>query len=133
MADEIDDQSLVIGAVDRAPPVLVGRHLDDDPGPGGLGVAQSEGLAAHAADGGATLQPSDIITTTGVMEGMYLCLAATTRPGDRVLVQSPTYFGIIEKIQFMGRVPVEVPSTPEQGVDLRSVNRKKRSLNGAWM
>ncbi|MCA9533791.1 MAG: PLP-dependent aminotransferase family protein [Polyangiales bacterium] len=77
-------------------------------------------LAAHAADGGATLQPSDIITTTGVMEGMYLCLAATTRPGDRVLVQSPTYFGIIEKIQFMGRVPVEVPSTPEQGVDLRA-------------
>ncbi|MCA9532058.1 MAG: PLP-dependent aminotransferase family protein [Myxococcales bacterium] len=80
-------------------------------------------LAAHAADAGATVQPGDIITTTGVMEAMYLCLAATTRPGDRVLVQSPTYFGIIEKIQFMGRVAIEVPSTAEHGIDLGSFER----------
>ncbi|MBK6809183.1 MAG: PLP-dependent aminotransferase family protein [Sandaracinaceae bacterium] len=84
------------------------------PGPARLRRA----IAAHAADAGANLQPSDIITTTGAMEAIYLSLAATTQPGDRVLVQSPTYFGIIEKIQFMGRVPVEVPSTPERGLDL---------------
>ncbi|MBK6574920.1 MAG: PLP-dependent aminotransferase family protein [Sandaracinaceae bacterium] len=39
------------------------------------------------------------------MEAIYLSLAATTQPGDRVLVQSPTYFGIIEKIPVHGAHP----------------------------
>ncbi len=60
----------------------------------------------------------EIIITNGALEGLNLCLAAVTRPGDTILIESPTFYGALQSIERNGLKAVEVPSHPDQGIDL---------------
>lgn len=65
----------------------------------------------------------DVIATSGAMNGMFTCLMAVTKPGDKIAVESPAYFGILKMISAMGLEAVEIPSDPVTGLDLDALKK----------
>ena len=57
-----------------------------------------------------------VLITQGATEAISLALRAVTRPGDRVLIESPVYFGLHQTIAMLGLRPVEVPCAPRTGL-----------------
>ncbi|APG28378.1 GntR family transcriptional regulator [Syntrophotalea acetylenivorans] len=74
-------------------------------------------LAFRALDAGMAVSPEGILITSGAMEALYVSLRAVTRPGDNVLIQSPTYYCFLQLLENCGLRAIEVPSRPENGVD----------------
>ncbi len=75
-------------------------------------------IAKRSLRCGEDLSPSDIITTMGATEALLLALKATTKPGDVVAVENPTYYGILDLISALGLQAIEIPQSPEKGMDL---------------
>jgi DNA-binding transcriptional MocR family regulator len=71
----------------------------------------------YMADG-VVVQPEDIVITNGALEALNLCLQSVTRPGDAVVVESPTFYGALQALENLGLQAIEVPSCPRGGVDL---------------
>jgi DNA-binding transcriptional MocR family regulator len=44
-----------------------------------------------------------------------------TRPGDAVIVESPTFYGALQALERLGLQAVEVPTHPREGVDLAAL------------
>jgi len=65
----------------------------------------------------------DIVVTNGALEALNLCLMAVTRPGDTVLIESPTFYAALQSIERIGLRAVEVPSHPKDGIDLPAMER----------
>ena len=80
-------------------------------------------LARRLVDAGCTLGPDDLLVTNGAQEALDLCLRVLARPGDTVVVESPTYFGLLEILRARDVHAIEVPSHPMTGVDVDSVER----------
>lgn len=64
------------------------------------------------------LKQSEILITNGCLEAINLCLSVTTKPGDTVVVESPTYQGILQALENQKLKVVEVPCSPMNGIDL---------------
>ena len=77
-----------------------------------------QALARRLVASGATLAPSDLVVTTGCQEALDLSFRVLCRRGDRVAVECPTYFGLLEILRAQGLEPVEVPSSPRTGMDV---------------
>jgi len=75
-------------------------------------------IAKRMALQGASVDPDDIVITNGTMEALALALGVLCRPSDTVLVESPTYFGILQLLEHLRLKVVEVPNHPERGVDV---------------
>jgi DNA-binding transcriptional MocR family regulator len=75
-------------------------------------------IGRRALDAGCSLSPDDILTTSGAQAAVHLCLQATTRPGDTVAVESPTYYGLLEALESLHLRAVEVATHPRDGVDI---------------
>jgi len=73
-------------------------------------------IARLAFNWGGQITPDDIVVTSGCMEALVLCLRAVTQPGDTVVIESPTYFGIFQAIKSLGLKIVEAPTDPKNGV-----------------
>ncbi len=67
---------------------------------------------------GCDLPVDEIITTVGGMEAINLALLATTKPGDVVAVESPTYYGALQAMEARGLKILEIPTTPQEGICL---------------
>jgi DNA-binding transcriptional MocR family regulator len=80
-------------------------------------------IAKHALDAGATLSPSEIITTCGATEALMLCLRAVAPRGSIVAVESPTYFGVLHAMEELGLKAVEIPMHPRDGMDLAALEK----------
>ena len=74
-------------------------------------------IATRIMDAGMGVRPEEVLVTAGAMEGLYLSLRALTRPGDTVVIQSPTYYCFLQLLENLGLKTVEIPSCPESGVD----------------
>jgi len=83
--------------------------------PGHLGLRRQ--LSLRGLDHGTRFAPEEAIITAGALEALYISLRATTRPGDTVLIMSPTYFCFLQLVETLGLRAVEVPSHPERGID----------------
>ncbi|MDO9600668.1 MAG: PLP-dependent aminotransferase family protein, partial [Azoarcus sp.] len=70
---------------------------------------------------GVTLPPDEIVITSGAMEALNLCLEATTRPGDLVAVESPTFHAALQMIERRGLRVIEIPTHPRDGVSLAAL------------
>lgn len=81
--------------------------------PSGCGVLRRQ-LARRALDWGCALGPEEFIVTNGAMEALFLCLRATTRPGDVVALESPTYFGVLQAVETLGLRALEIPTHPRE-------------------
>ncbi len=56
-----------------------------------------------------TIHPDEILITSGAMEGISIALRALTRPGDNVLIQSPSYFCFLQLLENCGLRAIEIP------------------------
>jgi len=70
----------------------------------------------------------DAISTSGATESIGLALRAVANPGDVVLLESPTYFGIIQLVRTMGYGIYEAPLHPTNGLDPEELLRAKRKI-----
>lgn len=90
--------------------------LDYSP-PQGLPALRRQ-IARRYAQLGATVAPDDIVITAGAMEGITLALRTLTAPGDVVMVETPTYHGILQAVAALRLKVVEVPNLPGRGIDV---------------
>ncbi|MBL7870633.1 MAG: PLP-dependent aminotransferase family protein [Cyclobacteriaceae bacterium] len=75
-------------------------------------------IAKLSLNWGGALSEDDLVITAGCMEALSFCLRATTKPGDAVATESPTFYGIFRVMQSLGLKVVEVPTDPVTGVDI---------------
>ena len=61
---------------------------------------------------GLTIAPDDVVTTCGGQNAVRLCLEAVTRPGDTVVIETPTYFGLLEVLESLHLRALEVSTFP---------------------
>jgi DNA-binding transcriptional MocR family regulator len=72
----------------------------------------SDGLQVHT---------DEIVITNGAMEALNLCLAAVSRPGDSVIIESPAFYGALQALERIGLQAIEVPTHPREGMDLSAL------------
>ena len=95
------------------------HHFGD---PQGL-FALRERLAHLVAWRGVTrVRADDLLVTSGVVQGLFLCLSLLCRKGDGVIVESPTWGVALSMLDHLGLVARPVPLTPE-GMDIDEVDR----------
>ena len=76
---------------------------------------------------GLPTEPDEIMITSGALHAIGLILATYTQPGDRVLVEQPTYSGALSAIATTGARPVPVAIT-DDGWELDAVRAALRQL-----
>src|SRR6185436_9580639 len=74
----------------------------------------------------AELRADDVVITNGTMEALALSLRVLCEPGDALLVESPTYFGILQLAEHMRLKVVEVPNHAGSGIDVDALERAVR-------
>lgn len=70
---------------------------------------------------GVQCAPNDIIITNGCLEALTLALRATSKHGDTVIIESPTYFGILQVIEALGLRALEVATDAHTGIDIEAL------------
>jgi DNA-binding transcriptional MocR family regulator len=90
--------------------------------PPGLESLRQE-IAKRLALADADVAPDEIVITNGTMEAIALSLGVLCSPGDTVLVESPTYFGILQVLEHLRLKIVEVPNRPQSGIDVEALER----------
>lgn len=85
-------------------------------GAAGLGYGPIEGLeplrctiAARMAGRGASVAPDEIMMLSGATQGLALAARALIEPGDEVVVEAPTYVGILQTFSAAGARLIGVP------------------------
>lgn len=85
-------------------------------------------IAQRYCDRGLPTEPDQVMVTSGALHAIGLVLATYTRPGDRVLVEQPTYHGVLSAIAATGARPVPVGMTTN-GWELAALQAAMRQLN----
>ncbi|MGN6459498.1 MAG: PLP-dependent aminotransferase family protein [Achromobacter mucicolens] len=88
----------------------------DDLSPGDAALRRAIALR-YLADG-LTVPVDEIIVTNGALDALNLSLAAVTRPGDAVIVESPTFYAALQSLERNGLHAIEVATHPRVGIDL---------------
>ncbi len=78
-------------------------------------------IARRALEWGCRIDHRNIVTTSGCMEAINLCLRAVTKPGDLVALESPTYFGFLQILEMLGLRALEIPTHPRSGISLEAL------------
>ncbi|CAI1054633.1 aminotransferase-like domain-containing protein [Serratia entomophila] len=110
----------------RRQPNLIGQYALP---PGSLRLRQQ--IARRAMTLGMLLEPGDITLTHGCMEALQLALRATTKPGDCIGLESPTYFYLLPLLASLGLKALEIPTDPQLGLSLDALELllNERRLN----
>jgi DNA-binding transcriptional MocR family regulator len=85
--------------------------------PLGLDVLR-EAVADRYTARGTPTTPDQVLITTGAQHAIALLMRTHAGPGDRVVVEQPTYPHAIEAVRSVGARPVPVPTAPGGAVDL---------------
>lgn len=75
-------------------------------------------ICRRAVRWGHAISPDDVAITCGCTEAISLALRATTRKGDTVAIESPTYFGLLQVIEALELKALELPTSPDDGLQL---------------
>ena len=113
--------NLILRRIIRRQP-LHSAHYDFPPGAEPL----RRQIARRAIDFGGRFTPRDVTVTAGALEALNLCLRAVARPGDVIAVESPCYFGILQGAIAMHLKVLEIPTHPQEGMDLNELERAIR-------
>jgi len=90
--------------------------------PGNLALRQL--IAARSAhQGNADVQADDVVITPGCMEAITMALQMVTKPGDRIIIESPTFFGFLSAAENLGLKVIEAPTCSHTGIDLDFVRK----------
>jgi DNA-binding transcriptional MocR family regulator len=84
---------------------------------------------------GLHVHTDEIVITNGALEALNLCLMAVTRPGDAVLIESPTFYAALQSIERNGLQAIEVPTHPREGIDLPALERalERHRPKACWL
>lgn len=104
------------GAVERAQVRLAEQLGDHGYQPHGLPALRTR-VAERFTARGLPTNPEQILITNGAQHAFALVLRALVSPGERVLVEHPTYPNAVEALRGLGVTPVAVPMT-DVGWDL---------------
>lgn len=89
-------------------------------------------IALHMHRWGARVAADEIIVTHGCIESVNLCLRAVAKAGDVIVLESPTYFGLLQVIESLGMKALELPTHPRDGIALDALaSALQRSRIGA--
>lgn len=75
-------------------------------------------IAKRMHESGIDISSDNIVITTGCQEALSLALRAVTKPGDVVVVESPTFYGLLHVLESLGLEVLEIPSHPRDGIAL---------------
>ena len=103
------------------------RALDYCFPPGNPDLRQE--IARRYVDMGLSIDPDNIIVTSGCSEALALSLQAVARRGDIVAVESPTYFSVLRLIERMGMLAVEIDSDPQTGLCLDALENAIETMD----
>lgn len=65
--------------------------------------------------------PDAMVITSGCMDAVSLSLQAVTKPGDTVLVESPSFPWILQLMEDMDLHALEIPTHPRTGIDIHAM------------
>jgi DNA-binding transcriptional MocR family regulator len=93
----------------------------------GYGPAQGDvqlrvALADYLRERSLQVTPASILVTAGVTQGLALAAAALAQPGDVVLVEQPTYLGLLHQLRMAGLQPISVP-VDQEGIRLDALDK----------
>jgi Transcriptional regulators containing a DNA-binding HTH domain and an aminotransferase domain (MocR family) and their eukaryotic orthologs len=140
LADHADARLVPLGAALPSPHLLpgvkltrimasIGRRLgvesvSYDLAPGHESLRHQ--LARRSLEWGCTLRTDDFLVTVGATEAVSLALRATCQPGDTVVVESPTYFGLAGTLRELRLRALPIPVEAGEGIDLETLERAVR-------
>lgn len=78
-------------------------------------------VAQRLINAGCSLSPAEIVTTSGCVEAVEICLRAVCRPGDVVAIESPMYFGILQTLEALRLQALEIPTHPREGISIEAL------------
>ncbi len=87
-----------------------------------------EAVAERYCERGLPTEPDEVLITTGALHAVNLILTTYVQPGDRVLVEQPTYHGALSSIATAGARPVPVAMT-EDGWELDALQSAVHQLS----
>lgn len=70
----------------------------------------------------------DILITNGCLEAINLALSATTKPGDTVAVESPTFYSFLRLLEDRNLKVLEIPTDSETGMNLNELEEKLKKF-----
>ena len=127
------DQLLPMGELARAARQVVGAYCKG----GGLGYGPLDGVAQLKRQIGQRLlgcglggEANELIITNGCLDAIQLCLRAVAKPGDIVIIESPTFTCYLQLIEELGLLALEIPADPKTGIDLNLL--EEALFNGVW-
>lgn len=109
MAAPTDSMLSAYNSALQALPAYLSNHGME---PIGLSVLR-ESIARRFVERGLPTTPDQIMVTSGAQQAVRLLLGTLTSPGDRVLIDHPTYPNALEAIRRVGARPVPVPINPD--------------------
>jgi DNA-binding transcriptional MocR family regulator len=92
-----------------------------DPVPGSLTLRRE--ISRRSLDWGCHLGSDEFIVVNGATEAVHLALRAVTKPGDTVLIESPTYYGLVHILNQIGLKALAVPASAREGLSIEDVER----------
>ena len=74
-------------------------------------------VARRQAQHGSIVRAADVVITPDAMTNLHLCLDSVAKPGDTVLVESPSFFPFFAALQRRQIKAIEIYSHPKHGID----------------
>jgi DNA-binding transcriptional MocR family regulator len=81
-----------------------------------------EGISAFMANKGATVKPEGLIVTTGSQQALDLIGKCMISPGDKVIVEAPTFLATIQCFRLYGAQIINAPIDAD-GVDVDQLEK----------
>ena len=78
-------------------------------------------IARRLLSSGCSLNPQEVLITSGCQEAVTLSLMAVCRPGDTVAIESPTYFNHLQTLEVLRLKAIEIPTHPRFGISLEAL------------
>jgi DNA-binding transcriptional MocR family regulator len=78
-------------------------------------------IARRLLSSGCSLNPQEVLITSGCQEAVTLSLMAVCRPGDTVAIESPTYFNHLQTLEVLRLKAIEIPTHPRYGISLEAL------------
>ena len=79
-------------------------------------------IALRYRGDGIAIDADGLVITDGALEALNLCLQAVTKPGDTVIIESPTFYASLQALERLRLKAVEVPTDSETGIDLDALD-----------
>jgi DNA-binding transcriptional MocR family regulator len=101
------------------------RHSSEYEFPPGLESLRRQ-ISRRLNSRGTRIKAEDIVITSGGMEAVMIALRSVTQAGDTVLVESPTFYGILQCLESLGLNILEVPICAEIGIEVDDIKKALR-------